>query len=268
TPALNINAPELPIPNLPKPEISGRLNFSAQNAKISRAIELLNLDAQTYRRNGDFSLAESVLNQALQLDPAHVSTLVSMAQLQEIMGNTETALRYWNTLLAQGVNAGKNLQLARERVAIIQPMVQLEQQVRQREIQLLTLRRQLVIAAVNAVPPTLTVNTVAVQVDFFIKRADSQLQIDPGKMRIQLFFYDQRPGDHFIPAKKIDVAFARQPADWSQSDTEVLQARYTLSRGDDGGRLPYGYLLRVYYNGELQDERADPPGLLKVFPSE
>jgi tetratricopeptide (TPR) repeat protein len=265
TPSLNIKAPEAPIPNLPKPEIDGRLNVVSQNEKIVREVGRLNVDAQNFRQNGDFSLAETALNQAIELDPGSPQTLANMAMLQEAMGNNEKALEYWKGITALGVSAGKTIQLARERAVIIQQRVVLEQQARQREMSLFLLKRQIVIADVNA---TVTDSTPEVQVDFAIKRADAKLRIDPKKMLIQLYFYDQLANGRFIPAKSIDASFVEQPADWSKRGTEILRARYVLSQGAGGKFIPYGYLLRVYYNDELQDERANPVALLKIFPSQ
>jgi tetratricopeptide (TPR) repeat protein len=267
TPALNTKAPEVPIPNLPKPEIDGRLNVVPQNEKIIREVNQLNIDAQNFRQNGDFSLAETALNQALELDPNNPQTLANMAMLQEAMGNNEKALDRWKSVIMLGDNAGKTIQLARERASIIQQRVILEQQAKQREISLLTLKRQIVIADVAATPPAVTATTSAVQVKFAIKRADDKLRVDPEKMRIQLFFYDQYADGHFVPAKNLEADFASQPPDWVKSDTEILQARYVLNKDENGKTIPYGYLLRVYYNNELQDERAEPVDLLKIFPA-
>jgi tetratricopeptide (TPR) repeat protein len=267
TPSLNTKAPEVPIPNLPKPEIDGRLNVVPQNEKIVREVGRLNVDAQNFRQNGDFSLAETALNQALELDPNNPQTLANMAMLQEAMGNNEKALERWKSIIVLGDSAGKTIQLARERAAIIQQRVVLEQQARQREMSLFLLKRQIVIADVTAVPQTVTDSTPEVQVNFAIKRADAKLRIDPNKMRIQLYVYDRLADGRFIPAKSIEADFVEQPADWSKRDTEILHARYVLSQDAGGKRIPYGYLLRVYYNNELQDERADPIELLKIFPS-
>jgi tetratricopeptide (TPR) repeat protein len=265
-PALNTKAPEVPVPNLPKPEIGGRLNVVPQNEQIVREVEQLNADARNFRQNGDFSLAETALNQALELDPNHPRTLANMAMLQEAMGNNEKALERWKNIIALGAGAGKTVQLARERAAIIQQRVTLERLAKQREMSLFTLKRQLVIVSATATPAVVRDDTPEVRVDFAIKRADAKLRVDIGRMKIQLYFYDQYPDGRLVPAKKLAAAFVKDP-DWVQADTEILRARYELNQDASGRRLHYGYLLRIYYNNELQDERAEPVELLKIFPS-
>jgi tetratricopeptide (TPR) repeat protein len=264
-PALNTQAPEAPIPNLPKPEIAGRLNVVPPGEHFVRVVAQLNADAQNFRQNGDFSLAETALRQGLELDPAQPQTLANMAMLQEALGRNEKALEYWKSIIGRREAGARILQLARDRAALLQQRVQLEQQARQREMSLLALKRQIVIAGVKPAPPSATGQADVAQVDFTIRREDRQLQIDPGKMRIQLFFYDQLGEGRFAPARKLEAAFVEEP-DWRDGDAEVLRARYPLSR--DGDRtIPYGYLLRVYYNNELQDECASPAELLRIFPS-
>jgi len=57
------------------------------------------------------------------------------------------------------------------------------------------------------------------------------------------------------------------PADWADGDTETLEVTYDLpatSRGEQ--RDYYGYIVRLYYRGELQDTKAEPASLNQKFP--
>ena len=61
------------------------------------------------------------------------------------------------------------------------------------------------------------------------------------------------------------------PADWSEDEIEILEVEYTLPKptakdlsGEE--RKYFGYVVSVYYRGELQDMCAEPVSLLKQFP--
>ncbi|MDR1190388.1 MAG: hypothetical protein LBK60_01820 [Verrucomicrobiales bacterium] len=267
-PDVNTKSPEMPIPNLPKPEIPGRLSVAPLNEKIIREVRQLNNDAQEWRRRGEFSQAESALNQARELDPHNPLTLTNLAQLLEAMGDDARALEHWKNIIQLGAAAGQAGQLARERAVIIQQRLAVEQQARQRELARAALRRRMVIDQVLTVPAAVTNQTPEVQVNFAIRRADPKLSVNPSRMRVQLFFYDRLPDNRLTPARSLDARWVGTPADWSKSDIEVLRVNYPLARDEAGGRLRYGYLLRLYYDGELQDERAEPAELLRVFPAE
>jgi len=84
------DAPEIPLPNLPKPEIEARLDLDLK--KIPELdIAKLNKDARNFRRQGDFHLAEAALKQALEIDSKNVLTLTNLAMLEEAKGDTATS---------------------------------------------------------------------------------------------------------------------------------------------------------------------------------
>jgi hypothetical protein len=90
---------------------------------------------------------------------------------------------------------------------------------------------------------------------------------------IHVLFYD------IIDAKKVvqtgaDVKtrWATPPADWVQSEVEELDAEYVLPKpGPSNGSPPeardyYGYIVRIYYKGNLQTATADPERLAQEYP--
>ena len=266
TPKLNTNAPDVNIPNLPKPEIDGRLNVVPQNEQIIREVVRLNADALKFRQNGDFSLAETALNEALVLDPNHPQTLTSLAMLQEAMGDSGKALETWRKIISLGNSAEKTIQLARERALILQQGILLAEEAKERELSVLTLKRQITIDQVVTTPENISFDTAEITRDVVIKKNDNNLRIDIGKMKIQFLFCNQLPDGKIVTAK-IAANFLDDKADWSNSNTETLRARYLASQNTDHeGSVPFGYLLRIYYNNELQDEKAEPRKLLKLFP--
>jgi hypothetical protein len=59
--------------------------------------------------------------------------------------------------------------------------------------------------------------------------------------------------------------------DWTDPTPKFLAATYvrpkTQTHSSDGRRYG-GFIVRVYFDGQLQDSRASPPELLTFFPAE
>jgi hypothetical protein len=57
--------------------------------------------------------------------------------------------------------------------------------------------------------------------------------------------------------------------DWLDDGIEILEVKYEVPMiGRDGGPPPnyYGYMVNIYYRGQLQETRADPVDLQDLFP--
>src|SRR5690349_3863886 len=123
--------------------------------------------------------------------------------------------------------------------------------------------------------------------------------IDHTKVKIQVFFYDT-VGDNEIKLTDADVSYEwlTPNHDWADSNNETLAVTYIRpkSKGktadadlaaaaaqinpakkgksmkvtpppESGARKYLGYIVRVYYNDQLQDKRAEPTRLLTLFPA-
>ncbi len=118
--------------------------------------------------------------------------------------------------------------------------------------------------------------------------------IDHTKVKIQVFFYDT-VGDNDIKLTDADVSYEwlTPNHDWADSNSETLAVTYIRSKSKgksaesdlaanpakkgkpvkaspppEGGTRKYlGYIVRVYYNDQLQDKRAEPTRLLNLFPA-
>jgi hypothetical protein len=123
--------------------------------------------------------------------------------------------------------------------------------------------------------------------------------IDHTKVKIQVFFYDT-VGDNDIKLTDADVSYEwlTPNHDWAASNTETLAVTYIRpkSKGrsadtdlaaaaaqinparkgkpmkaspppESGARKSLGYIVRIYYNDQLQDKRAEPSKLLTLFPA-
>jgi TPR repeat protein len=97
--------------------------------------------------------------------------------------------------------------------------------------------------------------------------------IDDKKVKIVVRFYDT-VDDKNIKLTNADVSYEwpTPTHDWKHSDQEVLSLTYVRSKDkvqSQGGRRKYlGYITQLYYNDQLQDERADPETLPHLAPSQ
>jgi len=123
--------------------------------------------------------------------------------------------------------------------------------------------------------------------------------IDHTKVKIQVFFYDT-VGDNDIKLTDADVSYEwlTPNHDWADSNSETLAVTYIRPKGkgksaesdlaaaaaqinpakkgkpvkaspppESTNRKYLGYIVRVYYNDQLQDKRAEPTRLLTLFPA-
>jgi hypothetical protein len=98
-------------------------------------------------------------------------------------------------------------------------------------------------------------------------------RIDPRQMVIHVLFYDWIDGQEVKQTvAEVQSHWDDPPANWTQRDVEELVVDYRLPKAaaitDKGETLKYyGYLVRLYYDGQLQGDTADQPRLLQQYPS-
>lgn len=96
----------------------------------------------------------------------------------------------------------------------------------------------------------------------------------PGKaigvqdVKILVYFYEESmDGEVDLTKSKVVSEWLSPPVNWADNEPELLSVQYLLSPDDKAeGRKYHGYVMGVYYNGELQDFRAEPSELAKNFP--
>ena len=92
-----------------------------------------------------------------------------------------------------------------------------------------------------------------------------------GHARIIVSFYDRTKDNKMKPTDaRTSYSWLNASEDWTDATPKFLVATYvrpkTQSRSADG-REYGGFIVRVYFDGELQDARATPPELLTLFPA-
>jgi eukaryotic-like serine/threonine-protein kinase len=92
-----------------------------------------------------------------------------------------------------------------------------------------------------------------------------------GRARIIVSFYDRTKDNKMKPTDaRTSYSWLNASEDWTDATPKFLVATYvrpkTQSRSADG-REYGGFVVRVYFDGQLQDARATPPELLTLFPA-
>jgi adenylate cyclase len=91
-------------------------------------------------------------------------------------------------------------------------------------------------------------------------------------VRIIVSFYDRTKDNKMKPTDaRVGYDWLTPASDWADATQKFLAATYvrpkTQTPSADGRRYG-GFIVRVYFDGQLQDSRANPPDLLTLFPAE
>ena len=270
TPAPAVGA----IPN-PTPIPETRVAASSAPAVKSRVSELNKL-AQTLRSNGDTATAVTRLREALAISPDNPQAMTELAMTYERMALTAKASEYWRKIYDIGPSAGIYYYLASAK--LITPVQQNQTQLLQNPTQ--------IAAASEDVQPGSSMGLMTPQMiedqgslsakKFSLKipvKARASANINAGQVAVAVLFYEQLDGKQIVTTSaKVDYHWITAPPNWAVNPIQVLEADYNLPKPDPKNAAPkehrayYGYIIRLYYNGELQDMRAEPTSLLKQFP--
>jgi hypothetical protein len=94
----------------------------------------------------------------------------------------------------------------------------------------------------------------------------SRSNVEKELLEIRIFFYDLTPNNEMRPTDaQVTYQWLTPVRDWSDPTPKYLAATYLKSPASRGGaeKLHYGgFLVRVYLDGKLQDERSKPEGLI------
>lgn len=256
----SIKLPELA--HLSSPQFSARLTVPHQDSLEERILRL-NDQAREFRRQNDFVLAEASLKRALDLDPNYPNTLINFAMLEEARGNNAKALDYWQQVLNLDDKASATMRLARDRAFILAEILRKERVARDREKMILKSSRKVFIDSITTSPLLIPLKPETLQVDFKIHSNGDP--VNSGKMRIQVFFYEKMPNNDLLPAKIVAKFLSDRPT-WPHG-VETLRVRYSRAAQQRSESAQfYGYLIRIIYDNEVQDEKASPADLLTAFP--
>ncbi|WP_214096280.1 tetratricopeptide repeat protein [Candidatus Methylacidithermus pantelleriae] len=218
--------------------------------ELEQRIRALNEEALRFEAQGEFGLARKALLEAEKLNPNDPPTLVNLARLAEAENRQDVADPYWKRLVELGPSAGDPYWLAKHRIS-----QRLAQSNRTQGPLFLVGTVQRSVFEKNALRERFALYLP-------IRLARQGHPIDPGRLALKLYFYDQLPDGRIVPTKaKLLVRFENPRPTWTQGGVEVLSAIYEADRSQRGEGQFYGYVFRIYYEGVLQDEWAEPAQL-------
>lgn len=95
-------------------------------------------------------------------------------------------------------------------------------------------------------------------------KSNTRDTIDVPQVKVQVYFYDQDNGE-IVPSKaQVTSTWLSPPVDWKKGEPELLEVQYLPETASSDVTFA-GYLVAIYYKGDLQDCRAEPGRLKKLF---
>lgn len=105
-------------------------------------------------------------------------------------------------------------------------------------------------------------------------KARAREKVDVRDLTIQVLFYDTVDNTNLVQTTaNVSSRWTSSPADWQDSNVETLEVDYQLPLPEAKAakretRKYFGYLIRIYYKGELQAATGAPERLEQQFPPE
>ncbi len=98
-----------------------------------------------------------------------------------------------------------------------------------------------------------------------------QAKVRKGQVEIRVFFYDVTPSREMRPTQAlVTYQWITPVRDWTDPSPKYLMATYLRPRGTrpSSENLQYGgFIVRIYFDGQLQDEKSEPEGVLTALRS-
>jgi tetratricopeptide (TPR) repeat protein len=240
---------------VPEPGIDGQIRFQAQ-----RWLE----DARAMILEGRLDEADELLHRAEVADPGFLPVYVERAALYERRGMVKDAIEQWSRVLRQSTETPEYAQALAERArlgveqekstAASDPLVKIGD-VRQRRF-----------------PGTDDYDEMRI-FDITVVPADPGLALDDALLRLEVWFFDAEQGTgRIMPTRALAPTGPLGPEPVRGAPVErTVTATYVVPRGQrpggGQGESFHGYVLRLYYEGVLQDVSAKPQDLAERIPA-
>jgi tetratricopeptide (TPR) repeat protein len=255
------------------------------------------------RDRGDTTTALARFDEALDSEPNNTAVLEETAKTYESMQLLDRANATWRKIQEMGPSAGPAYELADQRLKLGVPAPPTTESTTADSSAAAVPKdiggnREGSVMGISEVKTTETPDPDAeknLTVQIGIKKQPGAT-IDHMKVKILVEFYDT-VGDKDIKLTNADVNYEwlTPKHDWTETNPEVLSVRYVRAKGagmssesslseaaasvrpgqksrgkssvaDSGKRKYLGYIIRVYYDDDLQAVQAEPSRLLQHFP--
>jgi hypothetical protein len=222
-----------------------------------------------WRKSGDTAGALKKFGEAANLEPGNALALAELAYTFEKMSLPDKAAEQWRRVLNLGENGGALYSAARAKLemaigSVVRPTAS-------------SVASSVIIPDGHVMglgKPTITpepagnsIRKFTFQVPVVARRG---VAVARGDVRVEVLFYEQLNGkDVSNNSAHVKSRWASPPADWTEDQTEILEIDYDLrANGERNERRDYyGYIARLYYQGELQATYAEPTALNQKYPA-
>lgn len=105
-------------------------------------------------------------------------------------------------------------------------------------------------------------------------KARPNTKVEAPAVNVLVKFFEKTPGgDVVLTSSQAKYEWISQPIDWKDDMPELLDVIYPLpgskdANPEDASNAFYGYVVGIYFNGGLEDNRANPGNLQFEFPFE
>ena len=268
-----------PIAPPPKPEPVTEDKLNLPSGPPENRFQELMQQARTLRQRGDMNTALTRFREASALDAANPESIAEIAMTYERMSLLDKASEQWKRIYDMGDAAGSYYIAAESRLKMTQAQAVAAAQVAQSTqpqdtTPISSLRPEATLGlgeiAREERPDNAALLKFALRVPIKAKRG---VKINVQDVDILVLFYDQIDAKTIVQTgADVSYHFTSTPIDWANGDSEMLEVEYNqglpLAKGRNHEEHKYyGYIVRVYYKGELQDTHSEPETLNAKFPA-
>ena len=264
-PALAVPVASLPGGNPLRPT---PVPLSALTPKVDPRFSELVEQGKLLRGSGDTAGALAKFREAAVLAPGDPLPIAEQAYTFEKMSLPDKAAEQWKRILGMGERAGVYYSAAQGKLnaAIVDATrstapTQSTAAIADGKTLALGLSRMENEASVAGAKKF----TLSVPI-----RARAGEAVSVRDVKVFVLFFEKLNGKDIVrTSANVSNRWGNPPADWGDGDTETLEVSYDLAVGGGRGepREYYGYIIRLYYKGELQDTQAEPVALNQKFPA-
>ncbi len=219
------------------------------------------------RNSGDTAGALVKLREAEAIEPANPLAIAEKAFTFEKMSLPDKAAEQWKRIIVMGDRAGLYYSVAQSKLhTAVQESMRTGGPGSGAEI---SKGKVLAIGEVrleeDADPASAKKFTFSVPVN-----ARESETVAVRETKVFVLFYERVNGKDIAKTiANVSNRWVSSPVDWKDGEAETLEVSYDLPalQARTERREYYGYIVRVYYRGELQDSKAEPAGLSQKFPA-
>lgn len=241
----------------PLPPAQGRQNELAEQA-------------QALRDRGDMSTALTRLREAQALSPDNSYIISEMAVTYEKMGMKDKAMEQWRRIYDMGESAGIYYSAADAKLKNGEAQPKPGADGSRKDAEGFQPGSTLALIDISKVDSPDEPDRKFVLKVPLKTRAGSKIVVHD--VAVQVLFYDQVDDGSIVQTNaNITNRWSTLPSAWNDTDIQILEVEYSAAALNAKARQPenrkyFGYIVRVYYKGDLQDIRAEPVKLLKQYP--